>query len=309
MLGTLHERIGDTLTGPDASADDDGWGNSSWGRLFGQQISNHYESFADPRAAGQMVGMQVGLDVWRDGNVSDYRDAVGVYFAYSNSNLDVDGLTTDLASDDYVRGHTGEVNLDAYAGGAYWTHYGPNGWYLDGIFQGTSYRGHATTQFANLPIAGDGLAASLEGGYPIPLPFGPQFVLEPQMQVIWQRVSFAQAYDGLGPVDLDMTTGTTGRLGVRGQWTVVSDGGQIWQPYVRWNLWHDWGARAMTTFGDDQLPLYEEATRMEFAGGITAKIRAQLSLYAQLGYQLGVGDTDGGRRQGVQGSVGLRYKW
>jgi outer membrane autotransporter protein len=40
-----------------------------------------------------------------------------------------------------------------------------------------------------------------------------------------------------------------------------------------------------------------------------SKIRAQLSLYAQLGYQLGGGDTDGGRRQGVQGSVGLRYTW
>jgi outer membrane autotransporter protein len=136
--------------------------------------------------------------------VSDHRDAIGVYFAYSNSNVDVDGLATDLASDDYVRGRTGKVNLDAYAGGAYWTHYGPSGWYLDGIFQGTSYQGHATTPFAHLPIAGDGLAASLESGYPISLPFGPQFVLEPQMQVIGQRVSFAQAYDGLGPVDRDM---------------------------------------------------------------------------------------------------------
>jgi outer membrane autotransporter protein len=309
MLGTLHERIGDTLTPQNAGSDDDDWGRSSWARVLGQQISNHYESFADPRADGQMIGAQIGLDIWRGSFIPDHRDAAGVYFAYSNSNLDVEGLVTDLASDDYIRTRTGQVNLDAYAGGGYWTHYGPSGWYLDAVFQGTSYRGDATTQFAHLPIAGSGYLTSLEGGYPIPMSFGPQFVLEPQMQVIWQRVSFGQAYDGLGPVDLDLTTGTTGRLGLRGQWTIVSDNGQIWQPYVRANLWHDWGGRAMTTFGDDQVPLYEEATRMEFAGGITAKIRAELSLYALLGYQLAVGDTDGGRRQGVQGDLGLRYTW
>ena len=138
---------------------------------------------------------------------------------------------------------------------AYWTHYGPSGWYVDAVLQGTYYNGDATTQFAQLPTNGFGFTSSLEGGYPVPLPLGPRFVLEPQAQIIWQQVRFDQANDGLGPVALGTTSGATGRLGVRGQWTIVSENGQVWQPYVRANLWRDWGAEATTTFGIDQVPL------------------------------------------------------
>ena len=49
MLGTLHERIGDTLTVENAGADAEGWGRSGWARFFGQQIDNHYQAFADPQ--------------------------------------------------------------------------------------------------------------------------------------------------------------------------------------------------------------------------------------------------------------------
>jgi hypothetical protein len=49
---------------------------------------------------------------------------------------------------------------------------------------------------------------------------------------------------------------------LRGQWTIVSDNGQVWQPYARANLWRDWGAEATTMFGIDQVPLLEDATRL-----------------------------------------------
>ncbi len=82
-----------------------------------------------------------------------------------------------------------------------------------------------------------------------------------------------------------------------------------WQPYGRVNLWHDWDGRATTLFGVDQVPLIEEATRLEFAGGITARLKLHLSLYAQAGYQFAIGDSGGGRRQGVLGDLGVRYTW
>jgi type V secretory pathway adhesin AidA len=53
-----------------------------------------------------------------------------------------------------------------------------------------------------LHATGFGFIRSLEAGYPIPLPlfgpplFGPDFVLEPQAQIVWQRVSFDDASDG-----------------------------------------------------------------------------------------------------------------
>jgi outer membrane autotransporter protein len=114
----------------------------------------------------------------------------------------------------------------------------------------------------------------------------------------------------LGPVSLGTTSGATGRLGVRGQWTFVGQNGELWQPYVRANVWRDWGAEATTTFGIDQVPLNEQATRLEFAGGLTTKIDPHLSFYGQAGYQFAVSQTtDGVRRNAVMADVGVRYQW
>ncbi|MEX3901180.1 autotransporter domain-containing protein [Paraburkholderia sp. BR10954] len=151
----------------------------------------------------------------------------------------MDGLVTNAAATGYVLNRTGSVNLNGYSSGAYWTHYGPGGWYVDAILQGIYYDGNATTQFARLPVSGSGLAASLEVGYPFHLPLGPGFVLEPQAQIIWQHVGLSEANDGLGSVDPGSASGVTGRLGVRGQWTIERANGQVWQPYMRANLWRD----------------------------------------------------------------------
>ena len=131
--------------------------------------------------------------------------------------------------------------------------------------------------------------------------------MEPEAQIIWQQVLFIQANDGLGPVALGTTSGSTGRLGLRGMWTVIGENGQVWQPYARANVWRDWGAEATTTFGIDPVPLIEEATRLEFAGGVTAKLSGGVSLYAQAGYQFALDSAF--IRNGIQGDIGLRYVW
>ena len=145
------------------------------------------------------------------------------------------GLVTNAAATGYVQTKTGSLGLNGYSAGGYWTHYGPSGWYLDAVLQGTYYNGNAITQFANLPINGSGFISSLEGGYPIPLPLGPRFVLEPQAQIIWQQVAFNQANDGLSPgwAGHDLGRNRPGRL--RGMWTIDGYNGQVWQPYGRVN--------------------------------------------------------------------------
>ena len=306
-LGTLHERIGDTLTLANTGGEGVGVARSDWARFFGQGIDNRYQAFADPRASGWTGGFQGGVDVWRGSLLPGHRDAAGVYVAFANSNIAVDGLVTNAAATGYVQSRTGTLGLNAYSTGGYWTHYGPSGWYLDAVMQGTYYNGNAMTQFASLPINGSGFISSLEAGYPIPLPLGPRFVLEPEAQIIWQQVSFNQANDGLGAVALGTTSGSTGRLGLRGMWTIVGENGQVWQPYARANVWRDWGAEATTTFGIDPVPLIEEATRLEFAGGVTARLGGGVSLYAQAGYQFALDSAF--IRNGIQGDIGLRYVW
>jgi hypothetical protein len=83
-----------------------------------------------------------------------HRDAAGVYLAFANSAIAVDGLVTNAAATGYTQSRTGTLGLNAYASGGYWTHYGPGGWYLDAVVQGTYYNGNAMTQFASPPISG-----------------------------------------------------------------------------------------------------------------------------------------------------------
>ena len=99
-------------------------------------------------------------------------------------------------------------------------------------------------------------------------------------------------------------------------WTIIGENGQVWQPYARANVWRDWGAEATTMFGTDPVPLIEEATRLEFAGGLTATLGGGVSLYAQAGYQFAINGAFMGNgiqgdimRDGIQGDIGLRSVW
>lgn len=327
ILGTLHDRIGDTLLDTDCSPDSgsarddrvsasgcDSGGlrpSSAWARVFGQRIDNRYHAFAEPGTSGQIWGFQSGLDLWRDPGTDGHRDTAGIYLSYANANASISGLVTDLAASNYAMQHTGRINLDAWSGGAYWTHYGPRGWYLDAVTQLTRYDGTVHTQFTRLDTVGSGFIASLETGYPVSMPvFGPGFVLEPQAQILWQRVEFNSANDGLGDVAPGTTDGTTGRIGLRGRWTFVTAQGLQWQPYLRANYWRDWSARATTVYGGfDHVPLRESAKRVEVGAGISVKMNTAISVYANADYQFAVDDSDGVKRDGVRGTLGVRYTW
>ena len=226
-------------------------------------------------------------------------------------NADVDGLVTNPAATAYVLARTGSMNLDAWSAGGYWTHVGPGGWYLDAVLQGTWYYGSASTQFARLNTDGTGFIASLEGGYPYSWPqLGPGFVIEPQGQILWQKVSFRHDYDGLGEVALGDTTGPSGRIGLRTKWTIVTGGGQVWQPYLRANLWRDWGADANTVYsGTDIVQLASQTTRLELGGGLTGRINANISVFANVDYEFAVGAAENDKRNGVRGAFGARYTW
>jgi len=151
---------------------------------FGQQIDNHYQAFADPRANGQIAGFLAGVDVLRsDSLIAGHTD----YAANGNATVDVSGLVTNAPATANVLQHTDALNLNA---GAYSPHYGHQGWYLDLTLQGTSYNGGARTEhehrFAHLNTTGTGFISSLEAGDLIALRrLGFGFVLEPQAQVLW----------------------------------------------------------------------------------------------------------------------------
>jgi outer membrane autotransporter protein len=343
ILGTLDDRVGDTYepdvgavapaaeTIPSGISKEGGkevvappppvaaapcrFCPSVWSRFFAQSIDTHYRAFADPSASGNLWGLQVGVDLLRGSLIAGHYERAGVYGAFGELNSDVHGLVTNPEATDYSLGHTGSIFLNAISAGGYWTHVGPGGWYLDGVLQGTWYTGSASTQFASLTTDGTGFIASLEGGVPFCWPqswpqLGPGFVIEPQGQILWQWVHFNDKNDGLGDVALGTTTGASGRIGLRTKWTIATAGGQVWQPYLRANLWRDWQADAHTVFsGRDVAPLESQANWLELGGGLTVRINANVSVFANADYEFAVGNTDDNERNGVRGAFGARYTW
>ena len=284
---------------------------SVWGRFFGQTIDNHYRAFADPRADGNLGGFQAGIDLLRGSLIAGQYERAGLYVAYGDTNVNVDGLVTNPAATAYILSHTGSLDLDAWSGGAYWTHVGPAGWYLDAVLQGTSYGGSASTEFAKLDTNGMGFHLVARG----------RLSIRSAATRAWLRDraagadpmaegSFEHRNDGLGDVALGDTTGPSGRIGLRAKWTIVTAGDQVWQPYLRANLWEDWGAQANTIYsGTDVVPLLTRATLLQLGGGLTAKINANVSLFANADYEFAVGGTEGDKQNSVQGALGVRYTW
>ena len=79
--------------------------------------------------------------------------------------------------------------------------------------------------------------------------------------------------------------------------------------YLRANLWRDWGAEANAVYsGTDIVQLVNQATMLEFGGGITGRVNANVSVFANIDYELAVGAGDD-KRNGVRGALGARYTW
>ena len=106
-------------------------------------------------------------------------------------------------------------------------------------------------------------------------------------------MAFDHSSDLFGDVGLGKTTGDV-----------------VWQPYLRVNLWDDWGVRARTTYsGTDVVELLGGGRRLQLGGGLTARINPSLSLYADADCEFALGHSDGGKRESIRGAVGLRYSW
>ena len=173
------------------------------------------------------------------------RDHGGVYFAIGHGDGDVEHSLPNLR----VRGGSNE--FDGYTIGGYWTHFGPSGWYLDGVLQGTWY--DFTTKprrFLETDTEGFGLAASLETGYPFHL--GSGVVLEPQAQLIYQTLNISHAQDIASVIRFRDDDFLTGRIGARLAKTWALDE-NVPQPrlitgWLRANLWHEFLGDSKTEF-------------------------------------------------------------
>lgn len=211
-LGTLHERVGDqeNLRG---SAEQRTYMNGAWGRLFGARLDNRWGGTAEARAEGDLVGFQTGLDLFRRTTDSGRRDHVGLYVAYTDHDASMSGLARGMRDLE-----VGRLQTDGSSVGAYWTHFGPTGWYVDTVLQQSWYNMEATSLYGSgASTETTGYTASLETGYPITL--RESWLVEPQAQIVYQDVRVDGTQDQYSSVDWDEGSAWTGRIGARLQYT------------------------------------------------------------------------------------------
>ena len=301
-LGTLHERVGEEMNivqNPESRR----YANGTWMRLIGERGSSRWSGTVDSRVNdANLVGIQAGFDVYRSQHDNGHRDHVGLYVAYTDyRSSNVSGFALGQQN---LR--LGRLTLNGPAVGAYWTHFGPSGWYLDAVVQGNWFDAKATSLYeARMSTSGSGFAASLEGGYPLRL--SQRWQLEPQAQIIYQSVSVNRSRDAYSTIGWNEDDAVTGRIGGRLQYT-ARDANTLWQPYAKANLWHGFGGTDRASFGAS--PAVENRfgnTSVELGVGVTARITQTASLYGHIDHRWSVDGRE--RRSTTQGVVAVRFNW
>ncbi|MBZ9976541.1 autotransporter outer membrane beta-barrel domain-containing protein [Mesorhizobium sp. BR-1-1-10] len=292
-LGTFHERRGEQslLSNTELSP--------VWGRIYGQDAKMGWSGTVSPSFDGTLFGLQAGFDVFGRETASGGIDRAGLFVAYASMKGDVRGQA--LGQNDMS---VGGIDVSGTSVGGYWTRIGQGGWYLDGVLMATFFGGDATSsRNVGIDIGGTGVTASLEGGYPIALAQG--WTLEPQAQLIWQHLSLDDAKDRFSSVSFDSDGSVTGRIGARLQGESAVNGIAL-QPYLKANIWHDFGGTDRVSFDTTDISTEGRSTSFEFGGGIVAKVTDKVSIFATGDYTTNLG---GDKRRILEGNLGFSVKW
>ncbi|HWV06571.1 autotransporter outer membrane beta-barrel domain-containing protein [Ralstonia sp.] len=305
LLDTLHERVGEESNQATAPAGTSPVLRTGWARVIAQKGSrmsdgNGIYGNQGPAFSYDFGGVQFGADVYQRQREDGSHDHAGGYFATGRIAADVTHADGADAGRDTVNANTV---------GLYWTHFGPSGWYLDGVVQGTRYDADASPHGVNgLKTHALGYAASLEAGYPIAL--SQQWRVEPQAQLVYQRAAFADANDGAADVRFNSVNSMLGRLGVRVSKRWGESPERQHTAWLRANVWHEFRGETGTQMSSpdggfvpftSQLP----STTLELTGGLTAQVAKNGVFYASLGYQVSADR----RLHGVNGKAGVRWGW
>lgn len=294
-LGTFHERQGEQ-----SLLSENGALPAGWARTFGSHTRQRWSGGISPSFDGNIGGYQVGHDLFGSTGDNGVRHHAGLFASHARLKGDVKGFALGLEDR-----KAGDMRLDGDSLGAYWTIVGASAWYVDVVAMGTRFDGRDRSERGyTLDLDGGGVSLSVEGGYPITL--SPRWVIEPQAQVIAQKVDMDSARDPVSRVSFDSQEYWRGRLGARlkGNYEV---GGTPLEPYLRANLWRTFGGQDTLTFdGSEDLKSDHAASTAQIGAGLVSRLSREVSVYASADYSRNL-DTQ--PQEALQGTLGLRISW
>lgn len=294
-LGSFHERQGEQSLLTERGALPAGWA-----RTFGSHARQQWAGAAAPSFSGNIGGYQVGHDLFARLGDGGYRQHAGLFVGHARLDGEVRGFA--LGFDD---NKSGDVRVQADSVGAYWTVIAPGGTYLDMVAMGTRFDGRSRSERGyKLDLDGHGVALSMESGYPIAL--SRHWVIEPQAQVVVQKIKLDKANDPVSRVAFDSQPYWRARLGARLKGAFAVSDTPI-EPYVRANLWHTFKGEDSVTFDEvDTLKTQHRTTQAQLGLGIAARLSKEVSIY--LGGDYGR-SLDSQPQESLQGNLGLRISW
>ncbi|MNP19602.1 Autotransporter beta-domain protein [compost metagenome] len=173
------------------------------------------------------------------------------------------------------------------------------------MVQYTDLDGRARTDRGDkLDLDGDAWTGSLEFGYPFLL--STAWTLEPQAQLIAQKVSLKGQRDQVSKVDFDSDTELTGRLGLRLEGDFKAQTAD-WRPFLQANIWHVDGGQDTVTFDDsDKIETDFKGTSLEIEAGLVAQLTSNFAVQFSLNHRRNL---DSSQLEGTGANAGVRFSF
>lgn len=294
-LGTFHERQGEQSLLTETGAVPAGWV-----RAYGSDFNKSWSGTVAPSFDGTVKGYQVGHDLYAAETSGGQTQRLGLFIGQSRLRGDVKGFAMG-----WQNHRSGRVKLDGDNFGAYWTLTDPTGWYVDLVAMGTRLDGdNKSDRGVKMDTKGHALALSAEAGYPFRL--SEHWEMEPQAQVIGQKIDLDSQHDGISKVSFDSQEYWTGRIGARLKGRYLVSNTPV-EPYLRANVWHTFGGSDTVTFDKvDRIKSDHKSSTADIGVGVVAQLSSAFSVYMEGNY---VTQLDDNNFEGVSGNLGVRVRW
>ena len=294
-LGNFHDRQGDQRLLTETGAL-----SAGWGRVFGKNFEQTRPGTVTPTLDGSLNGYQVGHDLFASQLSHTLNQRGGLFVADTRLRGNVDGF-----NEGFEGKRAGKIDIEGKSAGIYWTLLNPTGGYLDLVAMHTWLDGDSRSE-RGLEIDNDGHVTTFSAEVGQPFAVADNWVMEPQAQVIYQKVSLDAQNDGISRVTFDSDAAWTGRLGARLEGSYSVSGRKL-TPYLQANVWHTMSGTDTVTFANTtRITTEQKSTQADL--GIGAVVDLSKSVSAFLGADYGV-NMDSDQQRAMSGTVGLRVSW